>query len=191
MFIRELLIYYQKMIKCSLLGGLETRTWTEVLLVFSPTLPPTPHRPCFCPRYKPGVQFTEQRLSLSFPTWMRAQRITEKRISAYCRATLSLSSSPEALVTSLISTCLSTLHLKKLRSFPVSAGCKLNPVKLCSTVSSILYISVFVLLNIVEVFKRLNNGFSYFLEGTTQLISKILRLAKLFPAKNQRKVAMF
>lgn len=50
---------------------------------------------------------------------------------------------------------------------------------------------MFVLQNIVEVFERLNDGFSYFPEGTTQLISKILRLAKLFPAKGPRNVAMF
>ena len=113
-----------------------------------PHPPRNPSPALLCPRCKPGVQFTEQSLSLSFPTWMRAQRITEfeKRISAYCRATLSVSSAPEALVTPLISTCLSTLHLKKLRSFPVSAGCKLNPVKLCSTVSSILYIFRYICL---------------------------------------------
>lgn len=119
-----------------------------------PHPPRNPSPALLCPRYMPGVHFTEQRLSLSFPTWMRAQRIIEKRISAYCRATLSLSSSPEALVTSLISTCLSTLHLKKLRSFPVSAGCKLNPVKLCSIVSSILYISVYLSYWILSRFLR-------------------------------------
>lgn len=136
------------MIKCSLLGGLETRKRTEVLLVFSPTLPATPLRPCSAPGVSRGFNLLSKSLSLSFPTWMRAQRITEfeKRISAYCRATLSVSSSPEALVTPLISTCLSTLHLKKLRSFPVSAGCKLNSVKLCSTVSSILYIFRYICL---------------------------------------------
>lgn len=61
LFIRELLIYYQKMIKCSFLGGLETRTWTEVLLVFSPTLAATPHRPCFAPDISWGFNLLSKR----------------------------------------------------------------------------------------------------------------------------------
>lgn len=97
---------------------LETRTWTEVLLVFSPHPRRNPSPALLGPRYKPGFNLLSSVASL-FP-WRGCGPENELSLRNASRSLPRHSFSvfvPEALVNALISTCPLYSASEKLRSF--------------------------------------------------------------------------